>query len=147
MRWLHGFLYDLKQVLAQLAQVHLAAEGGTEGFQGPGRVIFTTVEAMVDGGLDAMAQGLEEGSNDQGGDDDGDTAVLADDAPQERLQANDQANIDRRQDDRECAIDQGAVDDDVDIVEPVAQQGDPDGEGEKDRQDRCNRCDEVMELG
>src|SRR5258706_11911298 len=62
-RWLHGLLNDVEQVLTQLAQVYFLAKCCAEGFQCPGRVILATVEATIDKRLQTMAQGLEESRN------------------------------------------------------------------------------------
>src|SRR6266851_4443247 len=146
MRWLHRLFHYRHQLFAQRVQVHLLAQRGTEGGHYLGSVVLAAVEATINNPLKTIAQRLEEGRDGQSGDDDGHTAVLADDAPQQRLQANHQANIDYRQDDRERTIHQGAVDDDVDLPQPVAQQSNPDGEGDEDIQERCNQFDVLIQL-
>jgi len=42
----------------------------------------------------------------------------------EGLQGNDEARVDQGQDTRQRAVDQGAVDNDINIPQPVAQHGD-----------------------
>lgn len=93
---LHRLLDNSEQRLAQLIQVHLMAQSSAEGSQRPCRIILAAKEAAINDLLETMAQRLAEGRDRQGGDDDGDAAVLADDAPQERLQANHQANVHQR---------------------------------------------------
>ena len=66
---LHRFLDDGNEVLTQLREIDLIAQGGTEGSNGFGRIILAAVEAAVDELLDSTAQSLHEGSNDKGGDD------------------------------------------------------------------------------
>src|SRR5437879_8850648 len=73
MRWLHGLLNDVEQVLTQLAQVYFIAKCCAEGLQCPGCIILATVEATIDNRLQTMAHGLEEsrdgerrGNNDDG---------------------------------------------------------------------------------
>ena len=66
MRWLHGFLNDMEQVLTHLAQVYFIAQGCAERFQYLRRIILSAVEAAVDDALNTVAQGLEEGGNDKG---------------------------------------------------------------------------------
>ena len=95
MCWLHRLLNDVEQVLTQLLQVHFLAQGGAEGCHGLGGIILAAIEAPVNNPLDALAQGLEEGRNRQGGDDDCDIVILVDAAAQEVLQGNDTANIDQ----------------------------------------------------
>ena len=48
MLWLHGLLNHAEYLFAQLAQVHLGAQGGTEGSERLGCVILTTEEATID---------------------------------------------------------------------------------------------------
>src|SRR5258708_26395930 len=129
MRWLHGLLYHCHQVLTQLVQVHLVAQRCTERWHDLGGVIFAAVEATINDPLKTMAQGLEQSRDGQGGDDDGHTAVLADDAPQQRLQANHQANVDYRQDERERTIHQRAVDQTIYIIERVTENRNPNTDG------------------
>ncbi len=54
----------------------------------------------------------------------------------EGLQAHDETRVDQGEDECQRAIDQGAVDNNINIPEPVAQQGDP--ECEWDRQHRAH---------
>src|SRR5713226_9961141 len=128
MRWLHRLLYHRYQLFAQRVQVHFLAQRCTESRHDLGCIVFAAVEAAVNDPLKTMAQGLEQSRNCQRGDDDSHTAVLADDAPQQRLQANHQANVDYRQDDRERTIDQRAIDQAIYIIELVTQDGNPNAE-------------------
>ncbi len=89
MHGLHRLLNDRDQVLAQLAQVHLIAQGGTKGLQRLSRIVLAAVEAAVNELLDASAQRLEQGSNRQRGGDDSHVIRLADDATQQGLQRED----------------------------------------------------------
>jgi hypothetical protein len=59
MRWLHGFLDDCYQMLAQLSQIHLIAQCRAESCERSGCIILAAVEATVNEHLDAMAQRLE----------------------------------------------------------------------------------------
>src|SRR6266699_4145157 len=63
MRWLYGLLDHCYQVLAQLVQIHLLAQGGAEICHGLSSVILAAIETTINDGLDAMAQGLEEHPN------------------------------------------------------------------------------------
>src|SRR5215469_7998900 len=72
MHWLHGFLDNRYELLAQLVEIDLIAQCRAESCQRLGSVILTTVEAAVDAGLETMAQGLEESSNYQCRDNDDD---------------------------------------------------------------------------
>src|SRR5437764_6660346 len=84
MRGLHRLLHRRHQFLPQLIQIHLIAQGRTESSKRPCRIILTSVEAAVNDLLDASAKRLEKGRDGQGGDDDGDAVVVADNTTQER---------------------------------------------------------------
>ena len=94
MRWLHGFLNDIEQVLTQLSQVYLIAQGCAERFHDLDRIVLTAVETAVNDRLDAMAQGLEESSNSKCRDHDGNIVILAYDPSQQVLQGKDETNVD-----------------------------------------------------
>ena len=55
MRRLHRLLQHGQQFLPQLIQVHFLPQGGAEGSQRLGRIIFATVEAPINHILDASA--------------------------------------------------------------------------------------------
>jgi hypothetical protein len=55
MRRPHRLLDGAHQVLAQLAQVHLAPQRCRKFGQGAGRIVFGAIEAAVDEGLNAAA--------------------------------------------------------------------------------------------
>jgi hypothetical protein len=65
MERLHRLLHHSQHLLAQLIQVHLIAQCGTEGCCDLGGTILATVETAVYDRLDATAQGLEESCNGQ----------------------------------------------------------------------------------
>src|SRR6266566_8242436 len=50
------------------------------------------------------------------------------------LQGNDQARVDKGQDEGQCAIDQRSFDNDINIPEPVTQNGDPECEWDRKHQ-------------
>ena len=81
MRRLHRLLNDSQQLLAQLIQVNFLAQRSTEGSHDLCCIILATIEATINDILEALSQWLEEGRDGQRGDDDGDAAILADDAP------------------------------------------------------------------
>src|ERR1700686_764786 len=65
---LHRLPDHRHQMPPQLLQVHFIGQGGPKLRQRPSRIILAAVEATIDDGLNAMAQGLEESSNDEGRD-------------------------------------------------------------------------------
>src|SRR6266699_1576835 len=109
---LHGLLNDCQQLLAQLVQVHLIAQGRTEGCKGTSGIIPGAVESPVDNDLKTSSQWLEQSSNAKRRSDNHhgnlcSRCKLSCEYAQKRLQGNDA-----------CEIDQGAVDDDIDVPEP-----------------------------
>jgi hypothetical protein len=64
---LHSFLHDSEQLPAQLPQVHLIAQCGTKACHYLGRFILATIEPAIHHLLHALAQGLEQCGNKQGG--------------------------------------------------------------------------------
>ena len=60
---LHGLLNDFQQLLTQLVQIHLIAQGRTEGCKGTSGIIPGAVEPPVDNGLKTSSQWLEQSSN------------------------------------------------------------------------------------
>ena len=88
-----------------------------------------------------MAQWLEERRNHEGRDHDGNSVILVEHALKQGLQRKNEAKVEQSQDHGQVAIHQRAIDNDVNVVEPVAQQCDPDGEGDEAVQERCNQFD------
>src|SRR2546421_7725058 len=123
MRWLHGLLNVVEQVLTQLAQVYFTAKCCAESLQCPGCIILATVEATIDKRLQTMAQGLEESRDGErrGNNDDWRLRGLSSEQAHQRLQTDHEANVDQCQDSRQRAIDQGAIDQHIDIVQTMAQ--------------------------
>jgi len=117
MRWLHGFLNDIEQVLTQLAQVYLIAQGCAERYHDLGRIVLTAVETAVNDRLDAMAQGLEErrDSECRSNDDHGRLRDLPGEQAHQCPETYHQANVDQSQQDRQRAIHQRAIDQHVDV--------------------------------
>ena len=82
-----------------------------------------------------MAQGLEKRSNCERRNHDGDIVILVDDPPQQVLQGKDKTNIDQSQQDRQRAIDERPIDQHVDVVQPIAQNREPNGERDEKQGD------------
>ncbi len=94
-----------------LAASSLAPPPATVRAIGPGPLAFPS------------AQGPDERVDDQGGNDDSDAVILADEATQQRGEANHQAHVDPRQADRERTIHQRAIDEHINVPQPGAQHG------------------------
>ena len=92
MCWLHRLLYHCEQLFAQLRQVELVLQGRTEAGQHSFRVIFAAIEATINDGLDALAQGLEESRDDQRRDDNWHRRVPGDPL-EDKLEAEDQRQV------------------------------------------------------
>ena len=122
-------------MLTQLVQVNFVAQGGAEGCQGLGCIILAAVEATIDDGLDAMAQGLEESSNDQRRDHDCDRIILVKQPLEQRLQGKNEAKIQQGEQSGQAAIHQCAIDQHVDIIQSIPQNREPNGE--RDQETGC----------
>ena len=81
------------------------------------------IETAVDDLLDAMTQGLEEGSNNECRNDNCYIVILVDDTTKEKLQRDDQPYVEQGKDGSEQAIHQGAVDECIDVPEMRSQYG------------------------
>src|SRR5256885_13395187 len=117
MRRLYRLLHDCQQMLAQGCQVHFMAQGGTESRHRASSIILAAIETVVDDGLEAMAQGVEERSDGQrrGNNDDWRLRGLPGELAHKRLETNYETDVDQGQQDRQRAIDQRAVDQHIDI--------------------------------
>ncbi len=120
-RGLHGLLHHRDQVLAQLRQIDLITQGGTEGRHRASSIILAPVEATVDDRLEAPSQWLEQGGNDEGRDHDSDRVILVEHPLEQRLQSNNEAKVQQGQQSSQAAIHQCAIDQHVDIVESIPQ--------------------------
>ena len=121
MRGLHGLIDYCHQLLTYLFQVDLVAQRCTESCQRARCIILAPVEATVDGLLDAPSQGLEEGRNHQSGDDrHRRRLLLAGDDTKKLLQQHHEADVDTCEDYRERAVNQRAIDENIDIPQAVA---------------------------
>jgi len=80
-----------------------------------------------------MAQRLEESRNHECGGDDGYVVCLIDEAAQEVLESNDQAEIYQSQRGGERPVDQRAIDEHVDVPQPSAQHGEPKRERDQEQ--------------
>src|SRR6266699_3032315 len=107
MCWLHCFLDDRYQMLAQLVEIDLITQCRAESCESLGSVIFAAVEAAVDERLDAPSQGLKEGSNGErrSNNDDGRLCFLPGEQTYKRLQTDHQAKVDQGEQGRQRAID------------------------------------------
>ena len=118
-----------------MRQLNLVAKCGTEGRHRASSIILAAVEATIDDGLDAMAQRLEESRNDKRRDHDSDRVILVEQPLEQRLQRNNEDKVKQSEQSRQAAIHQGAVDQYVDIVEPVPQNREPNGERDQEKGD------------
>src|SRR6266566_761514 len=90
---------------------------------------------------------MEEGRDGQSGDDDGDAIVMADDTPQESLQANHQAKVNHGQHGCQCTVNQRAIDKNIDVPEPSAQDSQGNGERDEEHQEVDGSEDDQVSKG
>ncbi len=93
MRRLHRLLHDSNQFFAQLAQIDLIAQGGTESGHYLGRIVLVPVEAAINDGLKTMAQESKESGDGQSGNHERNGIGLVEQPTQQGLQAEYQAKI------------------------------------------------------
>src|SRR5229473_6038244 len=129
---LHRFLDHRYEMLAQLRQINLIAKCGTESRHRASSIILAAIETTIDDGLDAMAQGLEESSNDEGRDHDSDRIILVEHPLEQGLQSKDEAKVKQGEQSSQAAIHERAVDQQVDIVQPIAQNREPNRERDQE---------------
>jgi len=122
---LHCLLYDRHQLLAQLVQVHLLAQRLTEACHDPGCVILAAIKPPIHQPLHALAQGLEQSGDEQGGDDKNHRIARPEKAGQQVLPAEHQQEIGTQKSRGEQTIDQRAIDQHIDIVQAISEHGDP----------------------
>src|SRR5579859_106340 len=110
-------------MVAQRIHIDLIAQSSAEGRDCASRIVLTAIETAVDNGLDALTQGLEEARNGEGRGYDNKRRLreLARNQAYQRSQTDHQPGIDQGQQDRQRTIDQRAVDQQINIVEPEAQ--------------------------
>src|SRR5579884_2229770 len=121
---LHRLFDHSKQLLTQLIQVHFSPQRRAKGFQRLLGIIFAPVEAPINEPLDALTKGLKQGSDDQRRADEDHAIVWPEQTGEQGLSGEDQREVDDQQSRSEQAVDQRAIDDDVDIPEAIAQDGD-----------------------
>src|SRR5918997_5630424 len=130
MNWLHRPPHDPDEVVAQGVEIRLVPKLGREGLQRLYRIVLPTVEAAVDKALDATPQRVEQGGYRQGGGHHHQLGSLAGQSAEEQLEHDDAAEIEAREHRGERYVDEGAVYDEVYVVEVVAQ----DSYAHRDRQ-------------
>src|SRR5919107_5742388 len=113
------------KVLVQRRQVCLVAQPGGVRFEGLSRVVLAPVETPIDKALDAAPQRVEQGRYGEGRYDNRQLRLLclARKGAEEGLGGRHAPDIDGCQRHGERAVDEGAVDDDVYVIEPVLQDG------------------------
>ena len=121
--WLHGLVDHRQQLAGQGGQVDLVAKVGAEGGDGVGGVVAAAVEAAVDPLLDAAAGRLEGGGYGQGGGGDYQAGVAA----QELAEPEHDRGVAAAEQHRQEPVGQGAADDPVKVIEPLAQDRRPGG--------------------
>ena len=112
---LQSLFHHRQQLLSQLLQLYFVTRPGSESLQRLLGVVFMAVEAPVDVILDAPAEGREQRCNEQCGSNYNQGAGLAGERAKNGLKDYDSEKIDYHQRPGQCAIDQRAADDDVDI--------------------------------
>src|SRR4028119_635676 len=129
MLWLHGAPGHPHKIVAQRVEVRLVSQPGIEGFESLSGVVLAAVEASIHQRLDAASEGPEQGGYDEGGSHDGQGGLLPGEGAKDRLQANHAPDVDKSYRHGERSVDEGAVYQDVYVIQTVTQDGYPYGYG------------------
>src|SRR5919112_3143080 len=141
---LHRLPHYVHQFVIQSLQVRLIPQLCSEGLQGLSCIILPAVEAAVNEALHPPTQRVEQSGYGERGGYDSQGGLLACQDAQEGLQADHASYVDQGQRDRKCAVDEGAVDDHVYVVEPMPH----DGYAREDRQtEQAEADDRVADRG
>src|SRR5215204_6563739 len=116
---LHRLSHHSYQVLAQGVHVRFVSQLGREGFQGLSGVVLPAVEAPVYKPLYAASQRREQCRYQEGGCHHCECGLLTREQDEEPLRHDDTAEVERHQCGGQRAVDEGAVYDDVYVVEAV----------------------------
>src|SRR6266699_4032637 len=136
MCWLHRLINHRHQLCAQLVQVHLIANGRTKRSDRAGCVILAPVEASVDERTRAIMQWLEQNPNQKSGSDNRQLVSPYEcETTCQELECEHADFVDHSQHDRQGAIDQRAVNDEIYVIEPEAQNGKANGERQQEKGD------------
>jgi hypothetical protein len=121
---LHRLVHHGEQLGRQGVQINLVAEADAEGLHRRGRVVPAAVKAPVDHCLRAASGRLEQGRHDQGRPSHHPARRVAAHPAEQLPQHQHRAAVDGAQEGAERAVDQRAVDQPVDVVQPEAQDRD-----------------------
>src|SRR5215211_1678832 len=146
-RGLHRLPYHPHQILLQRLEVRLVPQLDGEGFQGLPGVVLAAVEAAVNEGLDAPTHRVEERRYREGGDHHGQLRLLllSGEEAENCLYRRHAPEVDGEKRRRKRPVDEGAVDDDVYVVEPIAKNGYPHGDRNGRYQQEKNRVPDPLE--
>ena len=142
MRGLHRLVDHAAQVEGERLEVELVTEPSTERLQRACRVVAMTVEAPVHERLDARPRRPEQRRHREGRRRDRQARVRRQ-WRQDELEHQHRRQVGQRQRRRQRAVDERAVDHDVDVEEAVAQNRDGDGQrhAEHERADEQEPAD------
>src|SRR5215213_7822307 len=129
---LHGLPHHPYQFAIECLQVRLIAQLGGERLKGLSRIVLTSVEAPVHERLEAASQRVEQRCDHKGRGDHGylGLLLLAGERAEDRLCPRHTSQVGRCQQGREGCVNEGAVDENVYLVEAVPQYGDANGQVE-----------------
>src|SRR5215211_2407490 len=120
---LHRLSHHPHQIVTQGIEVSFIPELGGEGLQGLCSVVLPPVEAAVHKPLHPTAQRVEQRRYQERGGHHSEGRFLAREDDEDSLQHNNAAEVEGNQRGSESTVDERTVDDDVDIVEAVAEDG------------------------
>jgi hypothetical protein len=125
----HRLHHHSHELVIQCVEVRLIPELGGEGFEGLSSVVLPAIETPVYKGLQATSQRSEQGGDGQGGGDDRKLRLLTCEGAEKPLEYHDAARIHRHQHHGEGTVDKRTIDQEVYLVETIAQDGNACGNG------------------
>src|SRR5579884_3827331 len=117
------------QVGAYPVEIDFIAQPRLEGRKHPGGIVLVAVEAAVDENLQAATPRVEQAGDEKRGQSDRELRILTGYGAENRLEDDYAAEIKQRHGGGEGGVDNRAVDQDIDVPQALAQ----DGEGNRDR--------------
>src|SRR5829696_8590318 len=112
-------------MISQSVKVRLLPEAGAESFQRLCSIVLAPIEAPIHESLHPLKQLVEQGGDDERGDYNSQLRLASCERSEDVLQRDNAAEVDQHQRRRQSTVDQGAVDDYIDVVETVAEHRNP----------------------
>src|SRR5829696_928236 len=145
MGWLHRLPHHSHEIASQRLEVGLVSQLRGECLDGLPRVVLAPVKATIYERLYATPQRAEQRRYEERRSDHGERRFFASEGHEHPLQQHYSSEVECHEHRRKGAVDEGAVDDYVYVVEPIAKNGYPHGDGNGRYQQEKNRLPDPLE--